>query len=75
MTGLELTHLAVDNANRLRIAQGRSIADLARSAGIGREYLSLLCNVHGQDRVISLHLLGRLAAALDVPPAELLRSP
>lgn len=75
MTGLELTHAAIDNADRLRIARGLSVTDLAHAAGITRQYLSLLRSVQRGDRVISLDVLGRLAVALDVPPAELLRAP
>ena len=75
MTGLELTHTAVDNAERLRVARGLSITDLAHAAGITRQYLTLLRSPHGGDRVISLDLLARLAVALEVPPADLLRAP
>ena len=60
------------NLRRLRNAKGVSQDDLAYEANVSRSYLSQL-----EKGVFyaSLNVLGRLAEALGVEPAELLRMP
>ena len=60
------------NLRRLRHAKGLSQDDLAYDAEVSRSYLSQL-----EKGVFfaSLRIVGRLADALNVEPAELLRLP
>lgn len=60
------------NLRRLRHEKGLSQDDLAYKAEVSRSYLSQL----GKGTFYaSLKIIGRLADALDVEPAELLRTP
>ena len=58
------------NLRRLRHAKGVSQDDLAYEAEVSRSYLSQL---EKGAFYASLRIVGRLATALDVEPAELLK--
>ena len=58
------------NVRRLREARGLTQEKLAHDAGINMRYLGTL---ERRGSNISLDVLGRLAAALKVHPAELFR--
>lgn len=60
------------NLRRLRYEKGFSQDDLAYEAEVSRSYLSQL---EKGAFYASLKIIGRLAEALDVEPAELLRLP
>jgi transcriptional regulator with XRE-family HTH domain len=60
------------NLRRWRNARGLSQDDLAYEAGVSRGYLSQL---EKGAYYASLKIIGRLAEALDIEPAELLRMP
>lgn len=60
------------NLRRLRAAKGLSQDDLAYEAGISRSYLSQL---EKGAFYASLRIVGRVAATLQVEPAELLKLP
>jgi transcriptional regulator with XRE-family HTH domain len=57
------------NLKRLRLAAGLSQEDLALRAGLHRTYVG---SAERGERNVSLKAIERLAAALDVAPAELL---
>jgi transcriptional regulator with XRE-family HTH domain len=69
---MDLRKVFAANVRRLRHARGLSQDDLAYEAEISRSYLSQL-----EKGVFyaSLNIVGKLAAVLDVEPAELLRLP
>ena len=69
---MDLREVFATNLRRLRNARGLSQDVLAYEARVSRGYLSQL-----EKGVFyaSLNIVGRLAAALDVEPAELLRLP
>ncbi len=69
---MDLREVFAVNLRRLRNAKGVSQDDLAYEANVSRSYLSQL-----EKGVFyaSLNVLGRLAEALGVEPAELLRMP
>lgn len=69
---MDLREVFATNLRRLRHSKGLSQDDLAYDAGVSRSYLSQL-----EKGVFfaSLKIVGRLAEALDVEPAELLRLP
>jgi transcriptional regulator with XRE-family HTH domain len=69
---MDLREVFATNLRRLRHAKGLSQDDLAYEAEVSRSYLSQL-----EKGVFyaSLNIVGRLAAALEVEPAELLRMP
>jgi len=69
---MDLRDAFATNLRRLRNAKGLSQDDLAYEAGVSRSYLSQL-----EKGVFhaSLKILGRLAATLQVEPAELLKLP
>ena len=69
---MDLRQVFAINLRRLRHAKGLSQDDLAYEAGISRSYLS---QIEKGTFYASLKILGRVAAALDVEPAELLRLP
>jgi len=69
---MDLRHLFATNLRRLRNAKGLSQDDLAYEAGVSRSYLSQL---EKGSFYASLKIIGRLAEALEVEPAELLRLP
>lgn len=60
------------NLRRLRHEKGLSQDDLAYEAEVSRSYLSQL---EKGTFYASLKIIGRLAEALDVEPADLLRLP
>ena len=60
------------NLRRWRNTRGLSQDDLAYEAGVSRSYLSQL---EKGSFYASLKVIGRLAVALEVEPAELLRMP
>jgi transcriptional regulator with XRE-family HTH domain len=69
---MDLREVFATNLRRLRHAKRLSQDDLAYDAEVSRSYLSQL-----EKGVFfaSLRIVGRLADALDVEPAELLRLP
>ena len=60
------------NLRRLRHAKGLSQDDLAYEAEVSRSYLSQL---EKGTFYASLKIIGRLAEALEIEPAELLKMP
>jgi transcriptional regulator with XRE-family HTH domain len=69
---MDLREVFAANLRRLRHAKGLSQDDLAYEAEISRSYLSQL---EKAAFYASLKIVGKLAAVLDVEPAELLRLP
>jgi transcriptional regulator with XRE-family HTH domain len=69
---MDLREVFAANLRRLRHAKGLSQDDLAYEAEISRSYLSQL---EKGAFYASLKIVGKLAAVLDVEPAELLRPP
>lgn len=69
---MDLREVFAGNLRRLRNERGLSQDELADSAEVSRSYLSQL-----EKGVFyaSLKIIGRLADALEVEPAELLRLP
>jgi transcriptional regulator with XRE-family HTH domain len=69
---MDLRQVFAVNLRRRRHAKGLSQEDLAHEAGVNRSYMSTL------ERGASypgLEIIGKLAAALDVEPAALLKLP
>jgi len=69
---MDLRDVFAANLRRLRHAKGLPQDDLAYEAGISRSYLSQL---EKGAFYASLRIIGKLAAVLDVEPAELLKLP
>jgi transcriptional regulator with XRE-family HTH domain len=69
---MDLRDVFATNLRRLRNAKGLSQDDLAYEAGVSRSYLS---QIEKGVFFASLKIVGKLATALDVEPAELLRLP
>ena len=69
---MDLRDVFAANLRRLRHQKGFSQDDLAYEADVSRSYLSQL---EKGAFYASLKIVGRLAAALGVEPAELLRLP
>jgi transcriptional regulator with XRE-family HTH domain len=69
---MDLREVFAANLRRLRHSKGLSQDDLAYEAGVSRSYLSQL---EKGAFYASLKIVGRLAAVLEVEPAELLRKP
>jgi transcriptional regulator with XRE-family HTH domain len=69
---MDLRDVFATNLRRLRNAKGLSQDDLAYEAGVSRSYLSQL---EKGSFYASLKIIGRLAEALGVEPAELLKMP
>ena len=69
---MDLREVFATNLRRWRNARGLSRDDLAYEAGVSRSYLSQL---EKGSFYASLKVIGRLAEALEVEPAELLRMP
>ena len=67
---MDLREVFATNLRRLRHAKGLSQDDLAYEAEVSRSYLSQL---EKGAFYASLKIVGRLAAVLEVEPAELLR--
>ena len=68
---MDLVRLLGENVRRLRTTKGLSQEELAFAADMKRSYLS---DLERGTRNPSVRALGRLAAALAVEPAELLRT-
>jgi transcriptional regulator with XRE-family HTH domain len=68
---MDLREVFAGNLRRLRHAKGMSQDDLAYEAEISRSYLSQL---EKGGFYASLKIIGKLAQALDVEPAELLKT-
>ena len=68
---MDLREVFAGNLRRLRHAKGMSQDDLAYEADISRSYLSQL---EKGGFYASLKIIGKLAEALDVEPAELLKT-
>jgi transcriptional regulator with XRE-family HTH domain len=69
---MDLRDVFATNLRRLRNAKGMSQDDLAYEAEVSRSYLSQL---EKGAFYASLKIIGRLATALRIEPAELLRLP
>ena len=69
---MDLREVFSTNLRRLRHEKGLSQDDLAYEAEVSRSYLSQL---EKGAFYASLKIIGRLAEALNVEPAELLRLP
>jgi transcriptional regulator with XRE-family HTH domain len=69
---MDLREVFAWNLRRLRAERGLSQDHLAYEAKVSRSYLSQL---EKGSFYASLKILGRVAEALDVDPAELLRLP
>jgi transcriptional regulator with XRE-family HTH domain len=69
---MDLRDVFATNLRRLRNAKGLSQDDLAYEAEVSRSYLS---QIEKGVFYASLKIVGKLADALDVEPAELLRLP
>src|SRR5437667_8358571 len=69
---MDLREVFATNLRRLRHAKGLSQDDLAYEAEVSRSYLS---QIEKGVFFASLKIVGRLAQALDVEPAELLKLP
>jgi transcriptional regulator with XRE-family HTH domain len=69
---MDLRDVFATNLRRLRNAKGLSQDDLAYEAGVSRSYLSQL---EKGSFYASLKIIGRLADALGVEAAELLKLP
>jgi transcriptional regulator with XRE-family HTH domain len=69
---MDLREVFAANLRRLRHAKGLSQDDLAYEAEVSRSYLSQL---EKGTFYASLKIVGKLAAVLQVEPAELLKQP
>jgi transcriptional regulator with XRE-family HTH domain len=69
---MDLRDAFATNLRRLRNAKGISQDDLAYDAGISRGYLS---QVEKGEFYVSIKVIGKLADALQVEPAEFLKLP
>ncbi|MBV9248042.1 MAG: helix-turn-helix transcriptional regulator [Acetobacteraceae bacterium] len=69
---MDLRNLFAANLRRVRHARGLSQDDLAYKAEISRSYLS---QIEKGSFHVSLKVIGKLAAALRVEPAEFLKKP
>ena len=69
---MDLREVFAANLRRLRHAKGLSQEDLAYSAEVNRSYLSKL---EKGATYVGLEIIGKLAAVLEVEPAELLKRP
>lgn len=69
---MDLRDVFATNLRRLRHAKGMSQDDLAYEAEVSRSYLSQL---EKGAFYASLKIVGKLAAVLEVEPADLLRLP
>jgi transcriptional regulator with XRE-family HTH domain len=69
---MDLREVFASNLRRIRNAKGVSQDELALEASVSRGYLSQL---EKGVFYVSLNVLGRLAVALEVEPAEFLQLP
>lgn len=68
---MDLRETFAANLRRIRNAKGLSQDDLAYEAEISRSYLS---QIEKDSFLVSLKIIGRLAEALGVEPAEFLKT-
>jgi transcriptional regulator with XRE-family HTH domain len=69
---MDLRQVFAANLRRLRHAKGLSQEDLAYEAEVNRTYMS---KIEKGATYVGLEIIGKLAAVLEVEPAELLRLP
>jgi transcriptional regulator with XRE-family HTH domain len=69
---MDLRQVFAANLRRLRHATGLSQEDLAYEAEVNRTYMS---KIEKGATWVGLEIIGKLAAVLEVEPAELLRLP
>jgi transcriptional regulator with XRE-family HTH domain len=69
---MDLRQVFAANLRRLRHAKGLSQEDLAYEAAVNRSYMSTL---EKGGSYVGLEIIGKLAAVLEVEPAELLKLP
>lgn len=69
---MDLRDVFATNLRRLRHARGLSQDELAYEAEVSRSYLS---QIEKGVFYVSLKVVAKLARALEIEPAELLRSP
>ena len=69
---MDLREVFAGNLRRLRREKGLSQDELAYEAEVSRSYLS---QIEKGALYVSLKIIGRLASALKVEPAEFLRLP
>jgi transcriptional regulator with XRE-family HTH domain len=69
---MDLRQVFATNLRRLRHAKGLSQENLAYEADVNRTYMS---KIEKGATWVGLEIIGKLAAVLEVEPAELLRVP
>ena len=69
---MDFRQVLATNLRRMRRAKGFSQESLAWEAGVNRSYMA---KVETGKTWVGLEIICRLAAALEVEPAELLRAP
>ena len=69
---MDLRQVFAANLRRLRHAKGLSQEDLAHEAEVNRSYMSVL---EKGGAYVGLEIIGKLAAVLEIEPAELLKLP
>jgi transcriptional regulator with XRE-family HTH domain len=69
---MDIREVLASNLRRLRHAKGLSQEDLAYSANVNRSYLS---RVEKGTTYVGLEIIWKLARALSLEPAELLKLP
>ena len=69
---MDLREIFAANLRRLRNAKGLSQEDLAHAADVNRSYMSTLEKGASYP---GLEIIGKLAAVLEVEPADLLKLP
>ena len=69
---MDLRAIFAANLRRLRNERGLSQEALAHDAGVNRSYLA---RVETGQPYVGLEVIGKLAEALDIEPAELLKLP
>jgi transcriptional regulator with XRE-family HTH domain len=69
---MDLRQVFATNLRRLRHAKGLSQEDLAHEADVNRTYMS---KIEKGATWVGLEIIGKLAAVLQVEPAEFLKLP
>jgi len=72
---MDLRSTFAANLRRLRADKGWSQEELAFQAGVNRSYLARVEAARPNGPYVGLEVIGKLAEALEVEPAELLRLP
>lgn len=67
---MDLRQVFAANLRRYRHAKGLSQEELAHEAGVNRTYMSKL---EKGGSYVGLEIIGKLAAVLEISPADLLR--